>query len=461
MNILKQVGSGFAVLALAVTAGCSDNDDKPSTQIPENNSGSLRVTHAAADAPLVQVSIDGSVIEAMMPYDYGETTGNIVAEQGDTNIAVNAVLADGSTAEVLASGITVEANTHYEAFAIGSVADESFDILSLSMPVEFDDSQVRVTVAHLAPAAPMVDVHVSAPGAELSAATVLGSFAYKESLGPVEIAAGDYQLRVTAAGALEPLYDSGPLSLAAGSDLVIGAIPNTAVTEANLAEKSPIQLLLISGDTASRLSSVNDGAELRVVHNSADAPAVDIVVNDNYAAPLISDLTFPDATPYVAVPADTYNVKVAAAGTDSAVIEADLDLANGSIYSVHAFDALANIKPLVLVDNARRVATEVKLRAIHGSSLAGVVDIYVTGEGGSIMNVEPTLPALELGDDSGYLSLPEGRYDITITAAGTKDIALGPISGGYSNGGIYTVLARDMEQLSGVTAAFLDDTPDQ
>lgn len=461
MNIIRHISSSAAILAVAATIGCSDNKDDPIPKTPSEQTSSLRVTHAAADAPHVQISADGNVIDPMLPYDYGETTGVLALQEGDIDLAVNAVLADGSTAQVLSGSINLAADMHYEVFAIGSVADETLEILPLSMPADFDTSQVRVTVAHLTPAAPMVDVHVSEPGAELSAATVLGSFSYKETLGPVEIAAGDYQVRVTAAGDDEPLYDSGPLALSAGSDLVIGAIPNVAVTAQSRAEKSPIQLLIVSGDSASVASSIDDGAELRVVHNSADAPAVDVVVNDNFEAPLIADLGFPETTPYITVPADDYNVKVVAAGTQTAVIDADLDLVNGAIYSVHAFNVLDNIQPLVLLDTPRRVATEAQLRAIHGSTLAGSVDIYVTAEGAAIADAEPALAGVALGDDSGYLSLPEGRYDITITAAGTKTVALGPISGGFNNGGIYTVLARDTEQLAGVTAAFLDDVPDQ
>ena len=72
----------------------------------------------------------------------------------------------------------------------------------------------------------MVDVYVTAPGANLASSAKLGSFSYKETLGPVEIPAGNYQIRVTASGSTTALYDSGTLSLKAGDDWVAAAVPN-------------------------------------------------------------------------------------------------------------------------------------------------------------------------------------------------------------------------------------------
>ncbi|RZA03105.1 MAG: DUF4397 domain-containing protein [Moraxellaceae bacterium] len=205
------------------------------------------------------------------------------------------------------------------------------------------------------------------------------------------------------------------------------------------------------------MPSASDGASLRVVHNSADAPAVDVVANNQFASPLIKNLSFPNFTDYLTVPAANYNVKVTAAGMQTAVINADLGLSNGVNYTVIALDTLNKIAPLVLVDKPRPIATEAQLRAVHGSSLAGLVDVYVTAPGASINTINPAIKNFAFKADSGYLGLPPGNYAISLTLPGTKTIALGPLDVSLEAGGIYTVLARDEVGLGGASVTLLDD----
>ena len=59
-----------------------------------------------------------------------------------------------------------------------------------------------------------------------------------------------------------------------------------------------------------------DTAQLRAVHASPDAPAVDIYVEgDN--TPVATNVAYGDVTAYVTVPAGTYNVQLRPAGADS------------------------------------------------------------------------------------------------------------------------------------------------
>jgi len=166
---------------------------------------------------------------------------------------------------------------------------------------------------------------------------------------------------------------------------------------------------------------------LRVVHASPDAPNVDIVVNDGFAAPLVSDLPFGDFAGFVEVPAADYNVKVVPAGAMTpVVINADLTLEASENYSVLAVDTLANIEPLVLSRDRRRVGTESKVDIVHASPAAGNVDIYVTAEGGDISAVDPNFADVAFKASTDFVSLPAGTYDVTVTAAGTKTAAIGP-----------------------------------
>ncbi len=451
-NVTKLLSMSALTAFIYACGGDNDNDDPDTNPNPDVEMAKIRIFHGSPDAPPVDVSLNGAV--ALEDVDYAVSSGFVDVEAGTSEVQIDGLLPGGETTTVIGPvDLDFTADMKYEILAVNEVA--AIEPVVVSRPYDFDTTQVRVTVLHGAHSAPTVDVHVTAPDATLSGETVLGSFSFKETLGPVEIAAADYQIRVTLADTTTVVYDSGTLSLAAGSDIFISAIVNTTNTGN---AKSPIALLVAANDdAAATLYSATDGADLRVVHNSADAPDVDIVVNDDFDAPLVEDLAFPDFTGYVNVPADTYNVKVAAANTMTDVIDADLALANGTTYSVVALNDLANIEPLVLVDDTRSVATEARVRVIHGSAQAGAVDVYVTEPSADITDLTPVLSNIELKADSGYLGLTAGSYDVTVTGTGSKEPAIGPAQIDVSAGGIYTIIARDGADLNGFGLTLLDD----
>lgn len=396
------------------------------------NKTHVRVIHASADAPKVNLWVDGAVAASNL--DYQQTTGFLELDADTYNIAVEGVIPGGNATVIGPVDLTFDANTRYDVLAVNSVANIEPLLLS-DMGKLANGNNVRVRVAHLAAAAPEVRVHVTAPGAALSDATVLGSFEFKETLGPVEVPAGTYQIRVTLPDNTV-VFDSGSVALSSGKDLLIGAVPNVGTGS------SPIQLIVVDGSNVAVLSDAAAGANIRVVHASADAPAVDILANDG-ATPAVANLAFPLFTDYLNLPAATYNFKVVPTGvTTPVVINADVPLANSTEYTLLAVGALADIEPLLLTDNNRKVATEAKVRLVHGSSLAGAVDIYVVATGTSIANETPAFAAVPFKADTGYVSLAEGDYDVIITPTGTKTEAI-KASLTFANGMVYTAVARD------------------
>jgi hypothetical protein len=422
------------VIATVLLAACGGGDDVPAP--PAN--AVVRIVHASPDAPAVDINLNGSA--SLTNLDYGQVTDIIVQRPGNLNVAVLGRLPGTARPTVIGpANIPLAAGGTYAVLAVNKVsAIEPLVVTRDSSAVS--SSSVRLQVVHAAPAAPAVSVFVTTPGANLAASAPVGSFAFKGVLGPATINAGDYQIRVTPSGATSPvLYDSGTVTLAGGSDLLVAALESTGPAT------SPIKLLAVPPTGAAlQLLDRATPARVRVIHASPDAPAVQVIANNNFGTPLVPSLAFPNVTPFVSVPAATYNVKVTPVGNNGVIaINADLPLAAGREYSVYAVGRLASIAPLVLNDDRRRVATQARVRILHASPSAGPVDLYVLAPGTALANATPAFTNVAFKADTGYVNLSQGTYEVSVTPTGSKTAAIGPVAITVVNNGVYTVAARD------------------
>ncbi|MEH8020451.1 DUF4397 domain-containing protein [Rheinheimera metallidurans] len=433
-----------AVLSVSLSGCFLDSDSKDETSAtptptpPAVVNASLQVVHTALDAPNVNVKANGNtVIENLM---FAQASDVLSLAPAKYSVAVDAILpGEGNTATVIGPlDLALAEATRYTVFAVGSVAEQTLEPLVVTGSVnDVAAGKIRLQVVHAAATAPEVDIHVTAPNAELG--SPLATLMYKDSTDYVEVDPGQYQVRITLPGTKTVVFDSGTLALTtAGTDLVVAAI------DTRFSGASPVSLLAIGQDgSETDILDVGATASVRVVHNVSDAPAVDVIVNDTIT--LVDALQFPDFTGYVGVAPDTYNVKVAADADNSVVvIDADLTLEPGAFYSVLAVGALGenSIEPLVLADMPRRIATAAQVRIVHGSTLAGNVDIYVTATA-DITAATPAFAAVPFKAETGYVSLAAGDYVVTVTPAGSKTAAIGPVVLSLQANSIYTAIARD------------------
>ncbi|WP_394224017.1 CHRD domain-containing protein [Alteromonas gracilis] len=421
--------------------GCSDDDDDVvQDPAPPPEFANVRVVHAASDAPMVNITANDALFNNLEGVDYQVASSRVEIVTGTYDIGVTAVL-PGENAEVLQADVTLEADVNYDIFAVGNVEDESLALLTVtSTETMVDAGNAQVQIVHAASMAPTVDIYVTAPGTDITTEQPLVTAEFTDATDLIQVPAGDYQVRITPAGETTVVYDSGTVNLADGADLLIAATNNVGTGD------SPVTLLAADGQDSFKIWDAEAGAAIRVVHGISDAPAVDVIANNEIV--LVDGIQFPRTTDYLSVAAGDYLIDVVADSDNSvvAIDDAELSLEVGMSYTAIANNVLAAPELDVLVDMPRSVATEAKVRIVHASPSAGNVDIYVTADG-EIDAVDPAFAdvAYETGElaETGYVSLAEGDYVVTVTPTGTKTAAIETGLLTLENGEIYTAVAID------------------
>jgi hypothetical protein len=185
------------------------------------------------------------------------------------------------------------------------------------------DETAKVRVGHFSPDAPAVDVYANG-GAILTEVPfgVLSEY--------LEVPGGTYTIEVVAAGA-DPADGAviGPVDLefAPGTMTTVAATNVLASIEAQVLADEPMP---------------QDGiAQVRVVHFSADAPAVDVAVDGGDV--VAANLAYPNAAGYLDLPEGEYDLEIRPTGTTDVAFDIDpLPLAGGASYTVFAIGSLAD-----------------------------------------------------------------------------------------------------------------------
>ncbi|MCJ7712563.1 MAG: DUF4397 domain-containing protein, partial [Chloroflexi bacterium] len=155
-----------------------------------------------------------------------------------------------------------------------------------------DDAMVRVL--HASPDAPAVDVYVNGD----KVGDPLAGLEFGDLSAYVKLPAGSYDLKVCAAAdaTVCPIVADG-VALAAGTHYTIAATNVLASIEAQIITDTP--------------SPKADKTQVRVVHFSADTPAVDVLTQDG-SAKVVENLSYPDKTGYLTLAPGSYDLKVCA-----------------------------------------------------------------------------------------------------------------------------------------------------
>ena len=184
--------------------------------------------------------------------------------------------------------------------------------------------------------------------------------------------------------------------------------------------------------------------------DTARARTVNAWFDDAPSVPLTANLAYGVATDYRAVTTGAHELNVRrTSDTTLVVLDAPLDVALNTDYTVLATGLLPDLLPVVLTDdNAAPAAGEGKLRIVNAAPSAGAVDVYVTApDVADISALAPTVSGLGFRSASAYLALAAGAQRVRVTGAGTQtvllDTAAPAVALALAAGQIRTVLVLD------------------
>ncbi|MGR5237025.1 DUF4397 domain-containing protein [Vibrio alfacsensis] len=431
------------VAVLGISACDSDGDSKDYTY--------LQAVHASPDAPRANVLLNGN--EALSGLEYGTGSGYVRLEEGTYDVAVDAQLPGGKTAEVINAPLYLDDDILYTAFVVGSAADGSVEplIVTRSEDSMANNQSLDVQVVHAATGVTQVNVFVTTPDADLTNENPVATLAYTQFTNVLNIPDGEYRIRLTDSSDATntPVFDSGPLTLAPNSNLTVAAI-----NKGGSVSDSPVKLLVLDGTGSSTILSVGDSfgardgvglSELRVGHLVDGAPNVDVLLDGNS---VLTDVMFKDISDYLPVAAMSYNASVVADGVADPIIDAEVALESGKSYSVYAVGMVSPtiaIEPLVVIDVRRAVATSAVLNVTHAAAnpAAANVDVYLT-KTQDISTSDPAITNFAYKESVQNIYVVAGDYFVTVTAPGDKTPVIGPAPlPRLEDGMVYQAIAID------------------
>jgi len=205
------IASSFIVSAVLMSGCSSDNNDNSPVSMDKS---SVRIIHASADAPAVDIKLNDAV--AAPGLDYPQSTGFVSIDAGTYDVAVDAIVPGGNLEGVITvDGITFAKDQRYTIVAIDDT-DNIGEFITEESAATPGANEVAIAVLHAATSVEgvNVDVYVTAPGADITGAAPNFSFDFKGQADAGALPDGEYQIRVVAGGdTANPVYDSGTVDL--------------------------------------------------------------------------------------------------------------------------------------------------------------------------------------------------------------------------------------------------------
>lgn len=402
------------------SAGPTTDDDTTTTA--GDDEAQIRVVHASAGAPNVDVYVAGSTDPVITDLAYGEASDYLTVPAGTYNFEVRAAGSPAEDAPAYETGdLDLPGGATVTAIAAGVLgSDDEADAFRVLPLVEgFEDpgeGNAAVRIVHAGGDAPTVDINVGNDGGDPELPGV-PRFADSGAAGVPLPADAALQVGIETDGDVVTAFTTPELP--AGANLFVIA---TGLLADMPRQPTGFGLLAVGPDGVVGLIPQNPF--VHAFHAGVDAPAVDICAGDSH---LVVGAEFGDLA-RVQVPPGSYDLEFHAAPSDCTgdpvSTQPTGDLGAGQQYLAIATGELAlegqrtNAFTLAAFaeDFTLDAAPNAVFRVIHAAS-APAVDVGTVNGDGDVADDTLLVSDLSWPNASDEISVPAGNYDIGIVAA--------------------------------------------
>ena len=392
--------------------------------VPTVPQASLRLLHASANAPMVDVWIKGETQPLLKNATFGAATGYVNVPAGKVELELRASPSRSTDAVAFTSpAIDLAAGTKTTAIAAGQLdatdKSQAFRILPMVDGFKTAPDKITVRVVNGAPDAPALGLDIGDDNAAKPEIPATARFAESGADGVQITADRPLQIGVIAGGARITAFTTPTLPL--GSELYVVA---TGFVARHPRANDGFSLLTVSATASYGLARQNP--VIYSLHTAPDVPVVDLFAGE---VELADNLGFGQLSAPIQVRPGRYDVdffphangNVRPQGAPVASRSSSI-LVAGQRYLAVATGFIAGAAPSFELsaysdEKAYDDAANARLRAVHAAPDAPTVDIGVATSGGLSPVLIPALAFLGSSPSVG-LSVAPGSYTLGVTPAG-------------------------------------------
>lgn len=349
-----------------------------------SSNANLRIVNMIPDAPAISVQlgtnpplVTGLLFEQLTQYisTASGTQDFMVSANGGQSFAINQTLGMGSGS--------------YSYICYGPVASATGLLVNENNLPTTNSGTFNFRVINVAAGIGPVDVYVTPAGTDINATSPTVPDVPVGSVSAfVSVNAGTYELRATATGTKQVVYDTA-----------LQTFNNGASYEATVFTKGSSRLVgmaMLNLDSKGT-GQVNDNllAEFKVLNASTAGTALNILVNGSL---VLSNIPYAGVSNYVTTPAGSSTFTVQATATPGAtLLTLVTTLASATDTSLVFSGTTGALMPLVLNDNnLPPPALNARVRFVNVSPGLGPLDVYI--------NFSKQLSVLASNSGSGYIN---------------------------------------------------------
>jgi hypothetical protein len=185
---------------------------------------------------------------------------------------------------------------------------------------------------------------------------------------------------------------------------------------------------LTPGGGAAELFDARFPPTVQLLNAAFGTGNVDLVIDSDFANPVISNVPFGTVSADTVVPTETRLYSFTPPNSTTVLYEQDVVARQGTRYLLILQGEVGDIGPTLVTSLRRSLATEALIRFSNASFNAQAIDIYLTTDGALPEDTLPIVSALSFSLATGFERPAAGDYELTITPSGESTILASPLA---------------------------------